>query len=109
MLQAALDYVPGSVLSEMIEKASSQKELAEFIPKYKTFKVSPKSKYVDSEAAINAFGYALLGKQRVAEAIEVFKLNVEAYPNSANVYDSLGDAYQAPARKEERLRLTKRL
>ena len=103
-LQAVLEYLPGSVLSEMIEKASSQKDLAAFIPKYKAFKASPKSKYVDSEAAINAFGYALLGKQRVVDAIEVFKLNVESYPNSANVYDSLGDAYQAAARKEDAIK-----
>ena len=27
------------------------------------------------------------------EAIEILKLNVEAYPDSANAYDSLGEAY----------------
>ena len=27
------------------------------------------------------------------EALEVFKMNVELYPCSANVYDSLGEAY----------------
>jgi tetratricopeptide (TPR) repeat protein len=31
--------------------------------------------------------------KKVREAIEIFKLNVEAYPESANVYDSLGEAY----------------
>jgi cytochrome c-type biogenesis protein CcmH/NrfG len=30
----------------------------------------------------------------VAEAIEVLKLNVEAHPQSANAYDSLGEAYK---------------
>ena len=30
---------------------------------------------------------------RIAEAIEVFKLNVEEFPRSSNVYDSLGEAY----------------
>jgi Flp pilus assembly protein TadD len=29
----------------------------------------------------------------IPEAIEVFKLNVEAFPGSSNVYDSLGEAY----------------
>ena len=38
-------------------------------------------------------GYRLLGQLKVREAIEVLKLNVEAYPNSANAYDSLGEAY----------------
>jgi tetratricopeptide (TPR) repeat protein len=103
-LQAVVEYVPGSSLAEMIEKASSQKDVVEFIPKYKAFKASPKSKYVNSETALNAFGYAVLGKQRVADAIEIFKLNAEAYPNSANVYDSLGDAYQAAGRREDAIK-----
>ena len=104
ILQAALDYVPGSALSDLIDAAMSQKDIAEFVPKYKAFKANPKSKFVDSEAAINRFGYALIEKQRVADAIEIFKLNAEAYPKSANVYDSLGDAYQAAGRKEEAIK-----
>jgi tetratricopeptide (TPR) repeat protein len=35
----------------------------------------------------------LLQANKAKAAIAVFKLNVEAYPNSANVYDSLAEAY----------------
>ena len=35
----------------------------------------------------------MLGRKRVQEAVEILKLNVEAYPASANVYDSLAEAY----------------
>ena len=45
------------------------------------------------ENTLNAAGYALIGEGRTADAIEVFKLNVRAYPQSANVYDSLAEAY----------------
>ncbi len=51
--------------------------------------------------AINALGYELLQGGRVHDAIPVFELNIEAYPESANNYDSLADAYVAakdPAR-----------
>ena len=54
-----------------------------------------------TETPINQFGYTLLGAKRFDEAIEVFKLNVEFYPKSANVYDSLGDAYRDAGRKED--------
>jgi acetyl esterase/lipase/ketosteroid isomerase-like protein len=45
------------------------------------------------ERTLNAAGYALLAEGRNADALEVFKLNVRAYPQSANVYDSLAEAY----------------
>ena len=100
-LQAALEYAPGSALSEMIDAAKSQRTLAEFLPNYRAYKASAKSKYVSTEAAMNSFGYWLLERRRVADATTVFELNVAAYPASANVYDSLGDALEAAGRKEE--------
>ena len=42
---------------------------------------------------MNIFGYQLLQMKKNTEAIEFFKLNVEAFPQSSNVYDSLGEAY----------------
>jgi hypothetical protein len=36
-----------------------------------------------------------------------FQLNVEAYPQSANVYDSLGEAYMVRGDKEKAMRITK--
>jgi len=53
-----------------------------------------------SEARMNALGYNLLQRGRAREAIEVFKLNVSDYPDSANVYDSLGEAYMKSGERE---------
>ena len=54
-----------------------------------------REKYPDglSESTINSLGYTLLNSRKIPEAIEIFKLNVGAFPNSANVYDSLAEAY----------------
>ena len=46
------------------------------------------------EALMNQVGYQLLGQGNTDEAVTAFKLNVERYPGSANVYDSLGEAYE---------------
>lgn len=46
------------------------------------------------ESVLNWLGYHFLywwGRER--EAVEVFKLNVSLFPDSANAYDSLGEAY----------------
>jgi len=55
----------------------------------------PLHRYVNVEQQLNNMGYEYLGRHDVNRAIEVFKLNVEAYPQSWNVYDSLGEAYLA--------------
>ncbi len=54
-----------------------------------------------NEGQMNSLGYELLYSwKRVNDAIEVFKLNVEDYPQSSNVYDSLGEAYAVNGDKE---------
>ena len=53
-----------------------------------------------SEDHLNNMGYGLLQQKKMAEAIAVFKLNVELYPQSWNVYDSLGEAYMVNGEKE---------
>lgn len=46
------------------------------------------------ENLINQLGYQLLATEKIDEAISVFKTNVDRYPGSANVYDSLAEAYE---------------
>jgi tetratricopeptide (TPR) repeat protein len=46
------------------------------------------------EQLINQIGYQHLFNNQPEEAIAVFKANVERYPDSANVYDSLAEAYE---------------
>ena len=52
------------------------------------------------EDEINGLGYELLGRKRIEDAIVIFKMNVEAFPNSWNAYDSLGEAYLAAGNKK---------
>jgi uncharacterized protein len=47
------------------------------------------------ENVINGFGYRLLEGKKYDEAIGVFQRNVELFPGSANVYDSLADGYES--------------
>ena len=57
-----------------------------------------------TEATLNIIGYQLLQANENEKAIEVFKYNVELYPNSANVYDSLGDGYDKTGKKKKALK-----
>ena len=51
-------------------------------------------KVIAPEPLMNQLGYQLMGAGKMDEAIEAFKLNVERYPKSANVYDSLAEAHE---------------
>jgi len=54
-----------------------------------------------SEATFNVIGYSLLQNGEIDKAIEVFEYNVELYPESANVYDSLAEALEQTGRIKE--------
>jgi CubicO group peptidase (beta-lactamase class C family) len=58
----------------------------------------------DVEGRINSLGYTLLRGGRVDEAIAVFEYNVKAYPQSANVYDSLAEAFEKKGEPEKAIR-----
>ncbi|MCP4313984.1 MAG: hypothetical protein GY790_22240, partial [Bacteroidetes bacterium] len=53
------------------------------------------------ELVINALGYRYLQAEDFDTAIATFKANVERYPGSANVHDSLGEAYENNGNPEQ--------
>ena len=56
------------------------------------------------EISINGIGYYLMNSGKIREAIEVFKLNVEIFPKSFNVYDFLGEAYMKSGDNENAIK-----
>lgn len=56
------------------------------------------------ENVINSYGYRILGQDRTKEAIEIFRLNTEAFPLEYNTWDSLAEAYLADGQRELAIR-----
>lgn len=54
-----------------------------------------------TENNVNGLGYRFLIINDINKAINIFKLNTKLFPNSANVYDSLGEAYLENGNKEQ--------
>jgi dienelactone hydrolase len=52
------------------------------------------------EGLVNVIGYEHMQEGDNKGAIEILKLNASAFPDSANVYDSLSDAYLADGQKD---------
>jgi dienelactone hydrolase len=74
------------------------------ISQYRELRKSQPHRYDFGEQELNGLGYALLSTNRVKEALEIFKLNVEMFPQAFNTYDSLGEAYLAAGEREQAVR-----
>nr|WP_321356298.1 alpha/beta hydrolase [uncultured Draconibacterium sp.] len=83
---------------ELIEKDGIEKA----IEYYKTFKTKNKGEKLFTENGMNSFGYfSYLKKNDYETAIKLFEMNVAEYPDSWNVYDSLGEAYLVAGNKKK--------
>jgi predicted alpha/beta superfamily hydrolase len=60
------------------------------------------------ESMINNLGYQALGSKHFEESESLFKLNIANYPESFNVYDSLGDYYDAKNDKTNAIAMYKK-
>ena len=69
------------------------------LQRYDEMKRSTGGPTVD-ERLLNGLGYRMLYGGKEADSITVFKKNVEEYPQSGNVYDSLGEAYAKVGEKD---------
>jgi len=83
-----------------LEKLINEEGIQKAIAAYRDLKAKQSATNDFSEPELNRLGYQLLRTGKVKEAIEIFKLNVEAYPKAFNTYDSLAEAYLADNQRE---------
>ncbi len=93
--------VKATSLAEILSATLNARGLDAMITQFQQLGAAGTQDIYASESDLNGFGYRLLAKKRFKEAIEVFKLNAGAYPQSANVYDSLAEAYLANGDKQQ--------
>ena len=86
--------LPKKSIGRAIYKTLAEQGLKAAIEKYRSLKQDYPDDYEFTAGELNSLGYYLLTeKERVKDAIEIFKLNLEEYPKYANGYDSLAEAY----------------
>ena len=87
--------LPEISISELIGKVVMNEGVDVAIDQYKKVKSDKPDEFDFSEDQLNNLGYQLLGLDQVDDAVEIFRLNLEEFTHSANVYDSYGDALLA--------------
>src|SRR5688572_8682128 len=84
---------PRMSIVSVLEKTIREKGIEAGIAEYRELKAKQAATYDFAEPELNQLGYQLLRTGKLKEAVEIFKLNVEAYPQGFNTYDSLAEAY----------------
>ncbi|MFQ5527108.1 MAG: tetratricopeptide repeat protein [Thermoanaerobaculia bacterium] len=104
VLETVLALDPASVgrpFEAMLTEAFEAGGIEGVLSAYVAYRKDPTHRYVETERFMNRAGYFFLQNGRVDDAIRVFEANVEAYPDSWNVYDSLGEALLEAGRYHE--------
>ena len=61
-------------------------------------------KILPQESLVNGLAYNFLANKMLSKALSLFEMNIRNYPNSFNVYDSIGDYYSAISNKEKAIK-----
>ncbi|MEM1220434.1 MAG: tetratricopeptide repeat protein, partial [Bacteroidota bacterium] len=84
-------------LMELFQSGVTVDSMLQLIPKEDL----QTSKYNLSEMGLNNFGYQLMGLEKDVDALKIFRLNTELYPEAFNTYDSYGECLLKMGKKEE--------
>ncbi len=96
---SALEIEKRSIASELRE--NEHLPVLQRIALYRQLKKeNPHGYNWENEDEMTMYAYSFLWNNQLTEAIEIFKLIVEQFPNSSNPYDSLGEAYLANGESE---------
>lgn len=91
-VKAAFD--PRRSIAETLSATISTSGVDEAVKQYHDLKaLSSASTYNFDEDQLNALGYQLIATKKFKDAIRIFQLNVEMFPQSSNAYDSLAEGY----------------
>ncbi len=94
---------PKTPIAATLYQVINEKGISQAVSTYLWLKKDKSAEYNFREDQLNTLGYKLLADGKIKEAVAILELNVSAYPESANVYDSLGEAYLADEQKDKAL------
>jgi len=97
--QVKAAYDPRKSIAETLSATVATNGIDAAVKQYHDLKAAGPSSYNFDEDELNNLGYGLIRAKKFTEAIRILQLNVEGYPKSGNVYDSLGEAYMDDGNK----------
>lgn len=94
-------FIEGQYLALTLQKFVDEKGPAFFEQKIDSIRAAFK---INSDETLNNLGYYYVGLEKYDTAIPIFRKNIELFPEVANCYDSLGEAYMLSGNREEAIK-----
>jgi tetratricopeptide (TPR) repeat protein len=91
-LQAAIDYIPPVQVLKTALLATSANDVGRIVSRFES---DQRYRYMKVEPVLTTLGYEFIQAKDFGRAIAVFLIATKENPQSANAFDSLGDAYRA--------------
>jgi len=92
---------PKTPIAATLYPIIQEKGISQAVSMYLWLKKDKSGEYNFREDQLNTLGYRLLADGKIKEAVAIFELNVSSFPDSANAYDSLGEAFFADGQKDK--------
>ena len=94
-------FDPRKSIASALASTIASRGIYAAVEQYQDLKTSQPETYNFAEDELDVLGYQMIRQKKYAEAVRIFQLNVAAYPQSSNVYDSLGEAYMDDSNKPQ--------
>ncbi|HUK12447.1 MAG TPA: tetratricopeptide repeat protein, partial [Thermoanaerobaculaceae bacterium] len=104
ILNERVPPAPRRSIAEELAATIASRGIEAAVKQYGALRQDHPDHFEVEESHLNALGYQLLAGGKVDAAIAIFRLNAEQFPDSWNVYDSLGEALAAAGQKEEAIK-----
>ncbi len=93
--------MPSRPVADYLESVVEEHGLDAAVAGYRAVRDTASDRYDLGEDQLNTLGYLFLRRGEVDAAIRIFRLNVEAFPDAWNTYDSLAEAYLEAGDREQ--------
>lgn len=88
-------------IAETLSATIASSGIDSAVQQYADLKAAAPAKYNFDEDELNVLGYQLIKANKFKDGIRIFQLNVDAYPQSANTWDSLAEGYMDAGDKSQ--------
>ena len=96
---------PKPSIADEVARVRMSGSMSDAIERYEQLKETEAGKWDFAERELNLLGYWYLGQDMIDDALAVFQLNIDQYPEASNTYDSMGEGLYEAGKYDESIEM----